>query len=95
MSELNMKILELLPQECEDEAYEFESGFIVATRGFINVFYYDIERLIPQALQLIKETFSCADYLQTFKYDGIKFWVISSALVGEPAIITFLLPEEY
>ncbi len=96
-----MEGLELLPQECEGD-YNFNNRILV-TRGFLARFREKASTLAYAAREeILKKDGDCADYLQVFRYDGEKFYIISDFRNGETEkdfdlpylYCTVLMPEE-
>lgn len=91
-------------QECEGD-YWFKGANIFYTPGFGSEFGDELSELILVSLELIEEL-EHPDYLQSFTYNNIKYWVISDydktcsaewikEQNGVGPVVTFLLPSEY
>lgn len=59
--------------------------------GFNNAFGTEAEEISLCPLNSIVKRLVIAEYLQVFKYNGIKFWSINNL----DEIVTMLLPGEY
>ncbi|MBR1650702.1 MAG: hypothetical protein IJ691_06010 [Lachnospiraceae bacterium] len=95
-----MEILYMKEQERDDEQYDFFDVPAVCTPSFIYAFGEEAMWIGHLALMMIRERYPNGnwDYLQSFRFKEIDFWVISDAPRGEPGLdrhITFLLPGDY
>ena len=96
----SMETIIMNAQERDDEQYDFYDVPAVCTPNFLYAFGEEALWIGHLALMMIKERYPEGnwDYLQTFRFRGIDFWIISDAPRGEDIIdrhITFLLPEDY
>lgn len=99
-----VKQIEHMEQECEGN-YNFSitSMEVKCTRNFKNVFGDETEDITLKSINSINKKYKNPDYLQIFKYKGIKYYCISDFEKGYSAsdysvpylYVLFLLPEDY